>query len=164
MRDPNNPRDVDVHQFDEIIRKRLTRGQIRKMKRAFRNNGCNNSEYIWIGSLMVPEWKCYYEEILFAIWEDDRTDETIIHEATLGLSTDSTSVISFNASVSIDNNSKDDIIRNLKISNRAFFYNNSIDQGCGCKYGEGDFSNTCWPIWDGGADVAYTLPHIYFYP
>ena len=159
MQDPNNPRDVDVYQFDTSFLIYLPRKEINQMRKDFRNNGCYHlTKFRWVGAVWLPDWKCKQEEVLFAIWEDDNTVEKITHEATLGLSTDSTSTYNFTASVSIQNNSKDPIIRDLKISNTAFVNLNAIDQGCGCLNGQGVFNNICWPIWDGGTDVAYTMP------
>lgn len=105
-------------------------------------------------------WQWQNFEQVFAIYEEDtdpQIDLQIGLTTTVNVAGQDLTIEPFEFHYSVK--TKDQIIRNFKRRYDEFFVNNKIDQGFGFKSdGSSSGLHGPWTIYDGGANVSYTMP------
>ncbi len=136
--------DISENQWDNIINVKFSRKDIRKGKKK------------WVGSLWHKNWQCSGDvhEALFGVYEEDNEGD-IVFDDTITWQDDEL----FSVDATIDNKSKDQIIRKWKREKTEFFITNLLDQGGGFWEGKYSFSDRDWAIYDRGTNFSYTMPH-----
>lgn len=146
LEDLPNDSNVDVFNFTERIEVYITRYAIRKERER------------WYSVVWDFNWECAEpkHEQLLVIYEKDNTDPIDFDFSGIEWEGDTYGAVSLEAEV----RTKNEIIRTWKRDASEFFISNMLsDYGCGCKNGENSFSDRCWPRYDCGGNVTYTMPH-----
>ena len=135
---------ISADQWDNILSINISRRNIRK------------GNYVWAGAIWHKNWECRGEihEALFGVYEEDNEGD-IVFDATIKWKDEEL----FNIDATIQNRSKDEIIRKMTREKTEFFTTNLLDQGGGTKKGLYSFSDRDWAIYDVGATFSYTMPH-----
>lgn len=111
-----------------------------------------------VSSLWDENWECFgTHEQLFVIYEEDDEGDLIIDQDLSFELADDTYAADID--VTIQNRSKDEALIIRKRERVEFFATNLLDQGGGCFDGSASFADRCWAIYDGGADISYTMYH-----
>jgi len=97
-----------------------------------------NEDVTWIGSLWHENWECNdgVHEVLLGIWEED-TEGDIIFDQTITWEGETI----FGIDATIQNRSKDEIIRKILREEKELFATNMLDQGCGSAQGKFSFND-----------------------
>ena len=129
----------------------------------FSRRDTRNDTWKRIYGLWHPDWVPNDNEQVLAIYEEDNTSTQTFTGSlgtTLTITPGNTITGSIGYSVTIQ--SQDEIIRQLKISRHSYFAGAFQNQGSGFRTDDTflplPFTHG-WPIYDGGADVAYSWPY-----
>lgn len=135
---------ISANQWDNIVSIDFSRKDIRKKRKK------------WVGSIWHENWECNdgVHEVLLGIYEED-TEGDVIFDQTINWEGEEI----FSVDATIQNRSKDEIIRKIIREEDEFFITNLLDQGCGAEQGEYSFSDRQWSWYDCGTDFKYTMPH-----
>ncbi|MGB5982441.1 MAG: hypothetical protein WBG46_09865 [Nonlabens sp.] len=136
-----------VTQWDVRVSQYWSRKQIRR-------ENVRNAAILW-----DPNWECQGEhEQLFVIYEEDTEgDLTIDQDLSFDLADNSYGA---DIDITIQNRSKDDAIILRTREQVEFFTVNLLnDMGGGCFNGRNSFADRCWPIYDSGSNMPYTMYH-----
>ncbi|MGM0634674.1 MAG: hypothetical protein ACQESK_01315 [Bacteroidota bacterium] len=141
-----NDSDITRHSFTDEFQVHVTRHAIRKKRER------------WYAVPWDFNWECAepkYEQLLM-IYEKDNTSPIDFDFSGIEWEGETYGAVSLEYQV----RTKNEIIRTWKRDAAEFFVTNMLsDYGCGCKYGQNSFSDRCWPRYDCGANVIYTMPH-----
>lgn len=135
---------ISTNQWDNIVSIDFSRRDIRKKRRK------------WVGSIWHQNWECNngIHEVLFGVYEEDNEGD-IVFDQTINWEGDEL----FSIDATIQNKSKDEIIRKWVREEDEFFTTNLLDQGCGDWHGDHSFDDRDWAIYDCGSNFIYTMPH-----
>lgn len=135
---------ISANQWDNVVGIDFSRQMIR------------NGDVTWAGSLWHENWECNDgdHEVLLGIWEED-TEGDIIFDQTITWDGDTL----FAIDATIQNRSKDEIIRKIVREEDEFFATNMLDQGCGSATGKFSFDDRDWAKYDCGSNFWFTMPH-----
>jgi len=138
----------------------VTRGRFDEVSIYFKRKYIRKKTPIKVFALWDPDWNWKNREQVLAIYEKDtepNVNLTFGLTTTLKIAGQELNISPFTFSYTVK--TKDEIIRNLKLSHDAFFAINKYDQGCGfIDDGASTGLHGPWPIYDCGANVSYTLP------
>lgn len=141
-----NDSNVDVYEFTERFEIYKSRYAIYKKRER------------WYSVAWDFNWECAdpKHEQLLLIYEKDNTSPIDFDFSGIEWEGQTYGVVSLEVQV----RTKNEIIRTWKRDASEFFVTNMLsDFGCGCRVGEFSFSDRCWPRYDCGANVGYTMPH-----
>lgn len=146
VEDLPNDSNVDVFEFDERVEVYVTRYAINKKRER------------WYSIFWDFNWECATptHEQLLLIYEKDNTSPIDFDFSGIEWQGETYGSVSLEAEV----RTKNEIIRTWNRDGAEFFATNMLnDNGCSCVNGKNSFSDRCWPRYDCGANVRYTMPH-----